>query len=183
MNGCRKQGKNGDIKEGMKKDRSCGGLGVRGPAARGRCGRRAGCLDPLEGASPQPYLPADTREAERGGTDAPRTQDASAGASRGHPRRRQVRPSHLWPQLLPHDHASRRGGTGPASVEPSLRPVFGAPPQVSTPRVLGAVYWARHEPPSIPLSVPGTPPPPPWAAFLLGSSRFRTSAPSPPAPA
>lgn len=97
MNGCRKQGKNGDIKEETKTGRSCGGQGVRGPAARGRCGGRAGCPDPSPGASPQPYLQADTREAERGGPDAPGTRDASSRASGRRPRRRQVRPSHLWP--------------------------------------------------------------------------------------
>lgn len=57
-------------------------------------------------------------------------------------------------------HAFRRGGSGPAGVERSLRPVLGAPPQVSTPAALGSrPLGASWGPPAFRGPSPGAPPP------------------------
>lgn len=143
---------------------------MRGPASRGRCGRPAGSQRPVAGASAQP-CPGRHQEAERrpatprGRVRRPRQVHRPASAScccRSRPR-----------------HASRRGGAEPARVEPCLRRVREAPPQVSTPGALGAVHWARHGHPATPRSLPGATLPPPPSAALLGPSHARTSTLSP----
>lgn len=173
MNGCRKQGKNRDIKEETKTGRSCGGLGVLGPAARGRCGGRAGCPDPLQGASSQPYLQADTRGAGRGGPDAPGTRDASSGASGRRPRRRQVRPSHLWPLVSAASSCltARRRWTCQCGAEPQTclwGPAAGQYPRGARRPLLSAPWAPFHS--TVPLGGPAAAPFlgyfPPWVSSL-----------------
>lgn len=163
------------------------GLGVRGPAARGRCGERVGRRDPIRrrcSPPPQSYLPADTQEAERASRAGhPRRERGSLGQASAPRQVQRAHPRPPAPAALGPSHVSRSRGVGPASVEHSLSPVLGVPPQVSTPGALGAVYWRATGPPPFHgpsrgchrCSLP-------WAAFLLESSRVRTSAPSPTSP-
>lgn len=162
----------------MKTGRSCGGLGVRGPAARGRCGGRAGCPDPLKGASPQPYLQADTREAERGGPDARGTRETSseppagarAGGRCGRPPLASSSSRIVMPRGAEALDLPVRNRASALSLGPRRRSVPRGRSAPSAERAMGPLPF--HGP-----SRGALPPPPPGAAFLRGSSRYRTCAP------
>lgn len=132
---------------------------------------------PLEGASPQPYLLADTQEAEQPAPAPVGTLGASAGASGRLPRPRQVQPSHPRPPA-----PAARGRTVPRGVEALDLPEWnGASGRSCGPR-RRSVSQGRWAQPSGCARGPLHSRLPPRAAFLPGASRVRTSAPSPPPP-
>lgn len=126
------------------------------------------------------FLSRTSRQTPRtrsGPAAAPRTPETPARElGVGTPGPRQVQPSHPRspPAAQGQHHACRRGGSGPAGVERSLRPVLGAPPQVSTPAALGSrPLGASWGPPAFRGPSPGAPPP--TLPGLLSSWGLRAS--------
>lgn len=179
MNAYRNEGKNGAFRKVMKTSRSRRGLAVRGPAARGRCGGRAGCRDPIRRRFSPSYLAADTQEAGRPGcAGRPRRERGSlllspaAEAGAGVPSLASCCcRSGAAPCLVAQRRWTCRSGTEPQGSPRG--PVAGQYPRGAQRCLLGTPC-----PPSIPGSFSRAPSPPtPWAAFLLGSSRACSSSP------